>query len=65
MLIPAEMLGASRGVGWLIINAQINYQTPQLYAGTALIVGFGLAIDGLFRLLEGSQVIKWKEKTSL
>jgi NitT/TauT family transport system permease protein len=64
MLIPAEMLGASRGLGWLIINAQINYQIPKLYSGTVVIVVFGLIIDRLFKYLE-AKVIVWKEKSAL
>ncbi|MDR3135743.1 MAG: ABC transporter permease [Deltaproteobacteria bacterium] len=60
MLIPAEMMGASRGLGWLIINAQINYLIPRLYAGTAVIVVLGIVIDKGFRLLEKS-VVSWKE----
>ncbi|MDR1658103.1 MAG: ABC transporter permease [Deltaproteobacteria bacterium] len=64
MLIPAEMLGASRGLGWMIINAQINYQIPQLYTGTALIVGFGLLIDTLFKFLE-AKVVTWRQDTGL
>jgi NitT/TauT family transport system permease protein len=60
MLIPAEMMGASRGLGWLIINAQINYQIPKLYTGTAVIVVFGILIDKIFKLLEKT-VVTWKE----
>ncbi|MDR0621466.1 MAG: ABC transporter permease [Deltaproteobacteria bacterium] len=60
MLIPAEMMGASRGLGWLIINAQINYQIPKLYAGTAVIVVFGIVIDKFFKFLE-KFVVGWKE----
>ncbi|MDR3153949.1 MAG: ABC transporter permease [Deltaproteobacteria bacterium] len=60
MLIPAEMMGASRGLGWLIINAQVNYQIPKLYTGTLVIVVFGLLIDLLFKLLE-KKVVVWKE----
>jgi NitT/TauT family transport system permease protein len=60
MLIPAEMMGASRGLGWLIINAQINYQIPKLYTGTLIIVVFGMLIDLLFRRLE-KRVVVWKE----
>ncbi|MDR2386753.1 MAG: ABC transporter permease [Deltaproteobacteria bacterium] len=60
MLIPAEMMGASRGLGWLIINAQINYQIPKLYAGTTIIVLFGLLIDKLFRIFEKG-LVNWKE----
>lgn len=60
MLIPAEMMGASRGLGWLIINAQVNYQIPKLYTGTLAIVVFGMLMDAFFRLLE-RRVVVWKE----
>jgi NitT/TauT family transport system permease protein len=60
MLIPAEMMGASRGLGWLIINAQVNYQIPKLYTGTVVIVAFGIIIDTLFRFLE-RRAVRWKE----
>ncbi|MDR2198028.1 MAG: ABC transporter permease [Deltaproteobacteria bacterium] len=59
MLIPAEMMGASRGLGWLIINAQVNYLIPRLYAGTLVIVIFGFLIDYLFRFLEW-RLVGWK-----
>jgi NitT/TauT family transport system permease protein len=59
MLIPAEMMGASRGLGWLIMNAQVNYQIPKLYTGTLVIVVFGILIDALFRFLE-RKVVVWK-----
>jgi NitT/TauT family transport system permease protein len=64
MLIPAEMLGASKGLGWLIINAQVNYQIPKLYTGTLVIVVFGIIIDYFFRFLE-YKVVNWKEKKVL
>ncbi|MDR2368304.1 MAG: ABC transporter permease [Deltaproteobacteria bacterium] len=64
MLIPAEMMGASRGLGWLIINAQINYQIPKLYAGTAVIVVFGILIDKFFRYLE-KITVTWKEAQAI
>ncbi|MDR1039968.1 MAG: ABC transporter permease [Deltaproteobacteria bacterium] len=60
MLIPAEMMGASRGLGWLIMNAQVNYQIPKLYTGTLVIVVFGILIDWLFKFLE-RKVVVWKE----
>jgi NitT/TauT family transport system permease protein len=64
MLIPAEMMGASRGLGWLIINAQINYEIPKLYTGTVVIVVFGITIDTLFRFLE-KKVVIWKQARAL
>ncbi|MDR1166630.1 MAG: ABC transporter permease [Deltaproteobacteria bacterium] len=64
MLIPAEMMGASKGLGWLIINAQINYQIPKLYAGTVTIVVFGVLIDAFFRLLE-RKIVAWRQPLNL
>ncbi|MDR2459748.1 MAG: ABC transporter permease [Deltaproteobacteria bacterium] len=64
MLIPAEMMGASRGLGWLIINAQVNYQIPKLYTGTLVIVVLGIVIDYFFRFLE-KKVVIWKEAQNL
>jgi len=32
MLIAAEMIGASSGLGWLVFNAQNNYQISKLFA---------------------------------
>jgi NitT/TauT family transport system permease protein len=64
MLIPAEMMGASRGLGWLIINAQVNYLIPRLYTGTLVIVLFGILIDFIFRLLE-RRVVVWREAVTL
>ncbi|MDR2612901.1 MAG: ABC transporter permease [Deltaproteobacteria bacterium] len=64
MLIPAEMMGASRGLGWLIINAQINYQIPKLYTAVLLIVIFGILIDILFKVIE-RKVVLWKEARAI
>lgn len=63
MLIAAEMIGASRGLGWLVWNAQTNYQIPVLYAATVVISLLGLVINGLFRLLE-RKIVKWKDSVS-
>ena len=60
MLIAAEMMGASKGLGWLVWNAQVNYQIPKLYAGTVLISILGLTINGLFKLWE-KRILVWKE----
>lgn len=64
MLIAAEMIGASRGLGWLIWNAQTNYQIPVLYAATVVISLMGLIIGGLFKSLE-KKFVNWKDAVSL
>ena len=62
MLIAAEMMGASRGLGWLVWNAQVNYQIPKLYAGTVLISVLGLIINRFFKLWE-KRILVWREYT--
>jgi len=60
MLIAAEMIGASRGLGWLVWNAQTNFQMPQLFAATVVISVLGLILQWLFVLIEG-KLLGWRE----
>jgi len=60
MLIAAEMIGASSGLGWLVFNAQSNYQIPKLFATTVTISALGLSLNYLFTKLE-HKLISWKE----
>jgi len=60
MLIAAEMIGASSGLGWLIWNAQNNYQIPILFAATITISALGLFMNYLFVRLE-HKFMSWKE----
>ncbi|WP_224957888.1 ABC transporter permease [Geomonas subterranea] len=62
MLIAAEMIGASAGLGWLVWNAQINFQMPQLFAATVLISTLGLILNHSFALLEG-KLVGWKQRS--
>lgn len=62
MLIAAEMVGASSGLGWLVFNAQNNYQIPKLFATTLTIAGLGLSLNALFGILE-QRLLSWKERT--
>ncbi|HWR41157.1 MAG TPA: ABC transporter permease [Patescibacteria group bacterium] len=60
MLIAAEMIGASSGLGWLVFNAQVNYQIPKLFAATVTISVLGLSLNYAFSRLE-QYLISWKE----
>jgi len=62
MLIAAEMIGASSGLGWLVFNAQNNYQIPKLFATTVTISALGLTLNYLFTKLE-HKLVSWKEST--
>ncbi|MBI1920999.1 MAG: ABC transporter permease [Geobacter sp.] len=63
MLIAAEMIGASRGLGWLVWNAQINFQMPQLFAATVLISVLGLSLNFTFGALE-EKLTGWRRKSA-
>jgi NitT/TauT family transport system permease protein/taurine transport system permease protein len=50
-IIAAEMIAATGGVGYLILQAGNYLQTPLIFSGIAEIAVLGFAFDGLLRLL--------------
>lgn len=59
MLIAAEMIGASSGLGWLVHNSSVNYIIPRLYLAAVLIALLGSGITSLLHRLE-DRLIRWK-----
>jgi sulfonate transport system permease protein len=45
LLVAAEMIGAKKGLGFLIINAQYNFEIPLMFAAIVLLAGIGLAVN--------------------
>lgn len=60
MLIAAEMIGASAGLGWLVLNSQVNYQISKLFAAAFTIAVLGILVTNLISFIE-SKIITWKE----
>lgn len=60
MLVAAEMIGASSGLGWLVHNSSQNFQVPRLYASATLIVLLGVFINKSFLALEKGLFV-WKD----
>jgi NitT/TauT family transport system permease protein len=60
MLIAAEMIGASAGLGWLVLNSEVNYQITRLFAAAVTIAILGIGINNLIIYIE-KKVITWKE----
>ncbi|MBC2580709.1 ABC transporter permease [Clostridium sp. DJ247] len=60
MLVAAEMIGASAGLGWLVLNAQNNYQISRLFAAAFTIAVLGIALTKIINFIE-RRVITWKE----
>ncbi len=63
ILIAAEMLGASAGLGFLVHNAAMNYQIPRIYAGATFIVIFGYLLNRALIFI-GNLLFAWQENSS-
>ena len=42
LLIASEMIGANKGVGFQVMNAQYNFQIPLMFAAIVILAGLGL-----------------------
>lgn len=60
LLIAAEMIGANKGVGFQVMNAQYNFQIPLMFAAIFLMAGLGLAANGFLVLLE-RRLCRWSQ----
>jgi len=52
VIIAAEMVGASRGIGYLVLEAQQTFRSERVFAGIIVIGLFGFVTDLGFRRLE-------------
>jgi NitT/TauT family transport system permease protein len=59
-LIGAELIVASSGVGYLIVQGQGSVETPIVMAGMATIGVVGLLIDWALRLAERAMTRNWR-----
>jgi NitT/TauT family transport system permease protein/taurine transport system permease protein len=50
-IIPAEMLAADSGLGYLLQQSSLMVQTDRIFVALALISGLGFATDRLFRFV--------------
>jgi sulfonate transport system permease protein len=58
LLIAAEMIGANKGVGFQVMNAQYNFQIPLMYASILLLALLGLAANAGLVLLQ-RKLCRW------
>jgi NitT/TauT family transport system permease protein len=59
LLIVAEMVGASSGLGFLIYDFQVKYQIPEMFSIIALFSILGLVLNYVLVIAE-RKIIKWK-----
>ena len=52
-VVAAEMIGATSGLGYLILYSQQIFRIPQMYASIIALALLGIALNELLQLLEG------------
>jgi NitT/TauT family transport system permease protein len=60
--VVGEYLGSSRGVGYLILQAEGSFDINTVMAGILVLTVFALALDGIVGKLE-TRLMKWQPKT--
>ncbi|MNO06512.1 putative aliphatic sulfonates transport permease protein SsuC [compost metagenome] len=60
VLVVAELMGADRGVGYLIQDARSFMRTEVVFIGILLFAAVGKISDSLVRLLE-ARLLKWQD----
>ncbi len=60
LLIAAEMIGANKGVGFQVMNAQYNFQIPLMFAAILLLALLGLAANAVLVILQ-RKLCLWSE----
>lgn len=53
LLVAAEMIGAKKGLGFLIINAQYNFEIPLMFGSIVLLAVIGLGLNYGLLVLQG------------
>jgi NitT/TauT family transport system permease protein len=52
MLVAAEMMGGHSGLGWLIINDQVNFQLENIFSTALIIALIGIMTDGFMAFIQ-------------
>ncbi len=62
LLIAAEMIGANKGLGFTVLNAQYNFEIPTMFAAIFLLAFLGLAANALLVRLQ-AKLCRWSDAT--
>ncbi len=60
VLVAAEMVGANKGLGFLVLNSQETFKIPEMYAAIVTLCLFGLLINHLLLSLE-QRSTQWRQ----
>jgi NitT/TauT family transport system permease protein len=61
--VVGEYLGSAAGVGYLILQAEGQFDVNTVFAGIVVLTAFALALDGLVGMVE-RRLMVWQPKTS-
>ncbi|CAH2397821.1 ABC transporter permease [Mesorhizobium escarrei] len=62
LLIASEMIGANKGIGFQVMNAQYNFQTPLMFAAIVILAGLGLIANQALVSLQ-RRLCRWSSPT--
>ncbi|MER8575967.1 ABC transporter permease [Mesorhizobium sp. M1409] len=58
LLIASEMIGANKGIGFQVMNAQYNFQIPLMFAAIVILAGLGLIANQALVVLQ-RRLCRW------
>lgn len=58
LLIASEMIGANKGIGFQVMNAQYNFQIPLMFAAIVILAGLGLIANQVLVALQ-RRLCRW------
>ncbi len=60
LLIASEMIGANKGIGFQVMNAQYNFQIPLMFAAIVILAGLGLIANQALVALQ-RRLCRWSK----
>lgn len=63
LLIASEMIGANKGIGFQVMNAQYNFQIPLMFAAIVILAGLGLIANQALVALQ-RRLCRWSNPTN-
>ena len=58
LMVISEMIAASQGLGFTIVQFQRGFQIPEMWSGVLLLGLLGVALSALFQLFE-KRILGW------
>lgn len=61
LVVISEMVGATAGIGYFILDSQRSFQIPRMYAGMLVLALLGWSLNRVFLLVDG-RVMAWHRR---